>query len=45
LVLILVIFKYRLIQTVEVGKSYYSCEDMEGVALENDGRSRAKRYT
>jgi len=29
---------------VEVAKSYYSCEDMEGVALENEGSSGTVRY-
>jgi len=30
---------------VEVAKSYYSCGDMEGVALENEGGSRIARYS
>ena len=33
-----------LFQTLDVAKSYYSCEDMEGVALENEGSSITLRY-
>ena len=33
-----------LIQAVEVAKSYYSCNDIEGVALENEGTSSVATY-
>ena len=33
-----------LIQAVRVAESYYSCENIEGVALENEGTSNVATY-
>ena len=32
------------IQTIEVAKAYYSCDDIEGILLENEGGSGTLRY-
>jgi len=33
-----------LIQTIAVAKSYYSCNNTEGVALENEGTANIASY-